>query len=97
QQSAQHHANRAADYRQKQNLREVYRENARAAGTKRFHSGDCLKPSVKVTFDGITDTDTANQKRGQANDSEKLRKALDVPLELRGGIAAAADVPTGLG
>ena len=49
-----------------------------------------------MAFHRIADADAADQQRGQADDGEELGEALDIALELRRGVAAAADVPAGL-
>ena len=69
--------------RHQQNLRQVDREDAAAAGAERLHGGDGVAPSVEMTFDRIADADTADQQCRQSDDREKLREALDVAFELR--------------
>ena len=44
----------------------------------------------------IGDADAADQQRGQADERQELREALDVALERGRGVAARADVPAGL-
>ena len=55
------------------------------------------RPPVEVTFDRVADADAADQKCRESDDREELRKAFDVAFELRRGIAAAADIPSGFG
>ena len=97
QQRAQRHADAAADGRQHQHLREIDREYAFAGSAERLQGGDGLAPAVEMAFHRVADADAADQKRGQADDGEKLGEAVDVALELRQSIRAAADFPAGFG
>ena len=47
--------------------------------------------------DRIGDADAADQQRGQADQRQELREALDVAFELRRGVVAGADFPAGIG
>ena len=53
--------------------------------------------AVEIVLGGIGDPDAADQQRGEADQREILREALDVALELRRGIVAVADFQAGLG
>src|SRR5689334_6427191 len=64
-----------------------------AAGAQRLHSRDCIAPPVQMTFHRVSYADTADQECRKADDREELRETLDIALELRRCIAAAADVP----
>ena len=46
-----------------------------------------------MAFDGIGDADSANQKRGEADQSEKLGEAVDGAFKLGRGVVAAANLP----
>ena len=93
---AQHHADDAADQRQQHHLRQIDGEHAPPAGAERLQRGDGVAPAVEMALDRVADADAADQQRGQADNGEELREALDIALELRRGIAAAADFPAGL-
>ena len=56
-----------------------------------------VAPAVEMTLHRIGDADAADQQRGQADDGEELREALDIALEPRRGLGARADVPAGFG
>src|SRR5262249_14846785 len=71
-------ADSAADQCHHQDLRQVDLEDAAATGPKSLHLRDRVSPPVEVTFDPVTDADTADQQCSQSDDCKKLRKALDV-------------------
>ena len=81
--------------RQHQHLREIDANTRPPASAERLQGGDGLAPAVEMAFHRIADADAADQKRGQADNGEKLREAVDVALELRRGVLAVADVPAG--
>ena len=50
-----------------------------------------------MAFHRVADADAADQQRGQADDGEKLREAVDIALKLRRGVLAIANFPAGIG
>ncbi len=50
-----------------------------------------------MALDGVTDADAANQESSESYERQELREPRDGALELRRGVAAAADFPAGLG
>ena len=76
-------ADNASDQGHQQDLRQVDREDAAAAGAESLHCRDGVTPSVEMTFDRIANADTADQQCRQSDDRKKLREALDVAFKLR--------------
>ena len=50
-----------------------------------------------IAGDRVADPDAADQQRGEADQAQKKRDAIDQPLQRRRGFAKAADLPAGLG
>src|SRR5262245_1512290 len=84
--SAERNTNYPADNSNKHDLSQINRKDAPAAGTERLHGGDCLAPSVEMTFDCVAHADAADQKRGETDDGKELGEAFDIALKLRRGI-----------
>ena len=76
-------------------LRQIDREHAAAGRAERLQGGDGVALAVEMAFDRVGDADAADQQRGQSDQGQELREALDVALELRRGVGAGADLPAG--
>src|SRR3954447_13184587 len=77
-------------------LGQVDREDVAAGRAERLEGRDHVAVSIDMAFDGVGDANPADQKRGEAYQSQELGKTADGALKLRGSIAAAANLPTGL-
>ena len=97
QRGAEHEPDRDADRGERHDLGEVDREHARAGGAHRLEGGDHVALAVEIVLGRVGDADAADQQRGEADQGEILGEALDVALELRRRVEAAADVPAGVG
>src|SRR6185312_9549624 len=83
----------AAGDRKQYDLREIDHEDAASAGAQRLHGGNGVTAPIEMALYRIADTDTADEKRGQAYDGEKLGEALNIAFETRRRVAPAADLP----
>src|SRR5581483_1177191 len=88
-------ADGAPGKREQSHLREINHEDAAAAGAQSLHGSNSVAPAVEMAFDRIADADAADEKRGQANNGEKLGKPLNVAFEPGRRVAPAADIPAG--
>ena len=84
-----------ADPGEHDHLRQIDREDVAAGGAERLERGDDVAAAIDVALDGVGDADAADQKRGEADQRQELGEAADGALELRRGVAAAADPPAG--
>ena len=85
----------APEHRERDHLRQIDREHARAGRAERFQRGDHLPPAVEMALHRVRHADAADQQRGQPDQREELREALDVALERGRGIGAGAHLPAG--
>ena len=92
---AERHADQAAGQRQQQHLGQIDRENTPPRCAKGFQRGDHFAAAVEMAFHRIANANAADQQRGQSDDGEELREAIDVALELWRGVLAIADFPAG--
>ncbi len=86
-----------ADAGQEQGLPEIDREHAATGRPERLERRDHVAFAIQVPLDRVGHTDAADQKRRQSDQREILSEALDIALERGRSVAAAADLPPGLG
>jgi hypothetical protein len=80
-----------ADRGEHDHLRQIDREDVAAGGAERLERGDDVAAAIDMALDGVGDADAADQQRGEADQRQELGEAADGALELRRGVAAAAD------
>ena len=62
----------------------------------RLQRADHVALAIEVALDRVGDADTAHQERGEADQRQVLREAIDAAFELRRGLGARADLPAGV-
>ena len=97
QRRADHESDRRPDSRQQQHLRQIDREHPAAGRAERFQRGDHVALAVEMALYRVGDADAADQQRGEPDQGEELREALDIALERRRGVGAGANLPAGVG
>ena len=85
-----------ADQRQQQHLQQIDREHAAAGRAERLQRRDHVALAVEMALHRVGDADAADQQRGQADQREELREALDVALQRGRGVGAGAHLPAGI-
>ncbi len=73
---------------------EIEREDEAAGGAKALEGGDHAALAVEIGADGIGDPHPAHHKRGEADQGEELREALDVGGKCGCRVGARADAPS---
>ena len=79
-----------------EDLHQIDGEDEAARGAEALEGGDDAALAVEIGAHGIGDTDAADHQRGQADQRQELREALDVCGERRRGVGARAYAPAGL-
>ena len=95
-QRRQHEADDDADAGDDHDLREIDGEDEAARRAEALEGGDDAALAVEIGAHRIGDADTADDQRGQPDQRQELREALDVGGQRRRGVGAAADAPAGL-
>ena len=88
---------RGADRGEQHHLGQVDREDAAAGRAQRFQRRDRVAAAVEIVLHGVGDADAADEQRGEANQREVLREALDVAAERGRRVGARAHLPAGVG
>ena len=82
--------------RDQHHLREVEHHHLPARSAEALEGGDRGALAVDEAAHRIGDADAAHEQRGQADQGQELREALDVAGKARIGVEARADVPARL-
>ena len=96
QRGAERGADHSGEQRDQHHLSAIDGEHCAAGSAERLHGADHVALAREMRGDRIGDADAADQQRGQADQREKLREALDIAFELRRRLAAGADFPAGI-
>ena len=96
-QRAEHQADDDAEAGDQHDLDQIDGEDEAAGGAEALEGGDDAALAVEIGAHGIGDADAADDQRGQADQRQELREALDIGRQRGRGVAARAHVPAGLG
>ena len=96
QRGAKRGADQGGQQRDQHHLPAIDREYRAAGSAERLHGADGVALARQMRGDRVSDADAADQQRGQSDQREKLREALDIAFELRRRLAAGADFPAGV-
>ena len=96
QNGAEHEPDHGANGRQQQHLPEIDREHPAAGSAERLQGRDDVALAIDVALHGIGNTDAADQQRGETDQGQELGEVIDIALQRRRCVGAAADLPAGV-
>ena len=89
QRRAERDPNHTSEGGQQHHLHQIDQEHFATARAERLQRRDAVAAAIEMALHRITDAHTTDEQRRQPDDGQKLRKAVDVALDLRASRACA--------